>query len=382
MRIAYMAASTCVHGHKWISHFAKHHDVILLCEEDSGDPVLYARSPEVKVLPILPRAYPVRRVLEKRRALSRIRAAIAEHRTEVIHSMYAMPYSLWAHDIGFRNHIVTTRGSDVLVDYKELRQPRGLGARVTAYFLRRALERTLRTACYVTSTSTTQQDAIRHLVAASRLLLVRTGVDVAGFLSVYGGLSAGPKVGHLILSIRGMLPKYNIDLILDAFAVFRQRSGIYARLVTINYPPGQPYLSLIREKIAASPFRDAITILEAQSREGLLQLYRDADLVVMFPRSDGTPVSGVETMLAQKPLLVGPLAYDTELFNPGTVWATKSFAVSELADSMAELLRSSRDTVRTKTDRAFNLAQEHADLQKEVLKIERLYASLSMGRPG
>ena len=278
-----------------------------------------------------------------------------------------------------KHHNVTTRGSDVLVDYKKLLRPQGLGERVTALFLRRALEGALRAARYVTSTATTQQDAIRHLVDPARLVLVRTGVDVAAFLRIYDGLIPGAKPEHLILSNRGMLANYNIDLILDAFVLFRQRSRIPARLVTINYPPGQPYHSFIRDKIAASPLKDEITILEPQSREGLLQLYRDADLVVMFPRSDGTPVSGVEAMLARKPLLVGPLAYDTDLFNPGTVWATKSFDISELADSMSQLLRSSAETVRRKTDRAFVVANERADLRKEVLKIEHLYASMSTG---
>lgn len=379
MRIAYIAGATSLHAHKWISHFAKGHDVILLCEENPASLALYASNPEVKILPILPRAYPLRRVLEKRRVVRGIKSAIAHHRSEVIHSMYAVPNSFWAYEIGFKNHIVTTRGSDVLVDYKKMCEGSGgLHGSITDFFLKRTLERALRHARYVTSTSRRQQEAIRHLAdTPEKLVLARTGVDVTDFVGTFNRLKASTKQERLIFSNRAMLPNYDIGLIIDAFVQLRRNTGIPARLVTIRYPPDQAYESVIMDKIAQCPLADEISVLSPQSKEQLVQLYKDADVVVMVPRSDGTPVTGVETLLARKPLIMGPLEYDEDLFNPSTVWAIDSRSAEALAGKIAEVLQLPEESICRKTDKGFAAAAEHADLAKELRKIEQLYATLS-----
>lgn len=378
MRITYIAAATCVHGHKWITHFAKSHDVMLLCEENPKSLSLYADAPEVRIRPILPRAYPLRRVFRRHHDLWRLKSAIKAHRTEIVHSMYAVPYSFWGHDLGFENHIVTTRGSDLLVDYKKMQEPSGAPwERITKYLLRRTLESTLRSARYVTSTSRRQQDTIRHLVGSERLVLARTGVDAEEFLKVYEGLERTPGTKKLIFSNRAMLPVQDIELIIDAFVLLRKNTPLPAGLVTINYPPDQPYHSLIMNKIAGSPFKDDITVLGPRTKHELIQLYRDADLVVMVPKSDGTPVSGVEALLARKPLIMGPLDYDKDLFNPETVWTLKTRSPVELAEKMRLVLALPEPAIQLKAATGFLAAREHADLKKEIKKVERLYSSLA-----
>ncbi|MBR9997630.1 MAG: hypothetical protein KFF73_01605, partial [Cyclobacteriaceae bacterium] len=57
----------------------------------------------------------------------------------------------------------------------------------------------------------------------------------------------------------------------------------------------------------------------------------------MTPRSDGTPVSAVEAMFYKRPLIIGPIEYDEEIFNEKVI-RLGSWLAQELADKISSIL--------------------------------------------
>src|SRR5690606_24699562 len=70
--------------------------------------------------------------------------------------------------------------------------------------------------------------------------------------------------------------------------------------------------------------------LEKQSQEAIFELYKRASAVVMTPLSDGSPVSAMEAMVCQRPLILGPLDYDQDLFSDNVLqierWDSKELS--------------------------------------------------------
>lgn len=381
MRIAYIADGNCVHGYKWINHFSKENEVILICDEQHMDYNLYRDNPRVKVYPILPKAYPLRKIWIRKRVVARLKEIIRLHNIDIVHSMYAVPYAFWAYHLDFKKYIVTTRGSDILVDYNnKFNNPSNLNEAFIYRELKQILEKSLNNASYITSTSIRQQRVIRQFINdRKKLVLTRTGVDAAGFLNTFDRLASSTDE-VLILSNRAISPLYNIHIIIKAFCLYVERNpDAKAKLAVINFNSNAEYLEQVLKQIKESGQEHRILVLEKKSGRELLQTYKDAAMVVMIPSSDGTPVSAIETMLAKKPLIIGNLQYDEDIFNDETVWKMNSFSAEELCRKFEEIKQSAPHTREAKVNNAYKAAVAKADLNKEVKKIEEMYNSLVSG---
>ena len=318
--------------------------------------------------------------LYRRKVIKEIKQRISQHQIEIIHSFYAVPYAFWAYHVHFKNHIVTTRGSDVLVDYKiKFHHYNNFKERIISYFLKRIFKNALLNAKFITSTSIRQITEIKKIVPSSeKLKLVRTGVDVKNFTNIYEKLHT-QKSNHItVFSNRAIGPLYNIDLIIDAFCLLRKNiKNCIVKLVQINYYGSKEYYRYIQNKIDSLPeFKDDITMLPDQSFPDLLQIYKNSDIIISIPSSDGTPVSSIESMLAKKPLIIGNISYDEDLFNENTVWKICSFSETAIYQKMKEVIESSEEIKQKKTETAYNIAIQSADFKKEMKKIDQLYYAL------
>ena len=290
--------------------------------------------------------------------------------------MYAVPNAFWAYHLNFKNHIITTRGSDMLVDYsKTFQTPKNLNEKITYYFLKRLIKNSCNAAKYITSTSLTQQNVLNTFISnKENLILTRTGVNTEEFLKIYSLLPRETN-DKIILSNRAMSPLYNIDIIIDAFYLLKKKiSLLNYKLVIIKYNIHQQYLKKITEQINSLDLINDVVILEEKNTKEMIQVYKNSDIIIMIPSSDGTPVSAIETMLAKKPLIIGPLEYDKDLFNEDFVWKLYSFSSEELCDKIIEVINSPEK--KNKAENAYNAAIKNANLLTEVKTVESLYKKM------
>ena len=376
MKIAYFTDISSIHSYKWINYFAQTNYVIIICEKNNEGFDFFKNNSNVKIYPVLPKIYPLKKFWIKLQTIKKLKQIISENNIDIIHSMYVVPYSFWPYHLKFDNHIVTTFGSDMLIDYNyRYKNPNNLNERINNFFLKRIVVTALNKAKHVTSTSISQQRVVKTFINdTGKLHLIRTGVDVDGFISKYNQLSRQEN-GIVILSNRAMAPLYNIDIIVDAFNLVKQKlTDKNIKLVLLNHHTNKGYYDYIVSKITSLKLTGQVQLFNHEEMQ--IQMYKNCSLVVMIPGSDGTPVSASEAMLAKKPLIIGNLEYDPDLFNEETIWKINSISASSLADKIIEVLHLSEESVSKKTNAAYKTTIEATDLKREVKKIEHLYETV------
>ncbi len=368
MNIAYIANPNSVHDAKWINHFAKANNVIVLSSlQKDLESSLEAKIP---VFPFLPGVFPYRNPFKKKKLIKKIKAIIEEYNISIIHSMYAYPNALWASEIKFKNHIVTTRGSDILIDYQNFRQP-SLRYFIPYTIYKRKIESALNNAKFITSTSERQQKVITDFIKKpQKLRLIRTGVDSEYFLHKYENSSNKVKE-NVIFSLRGIAPNYRTLEIIEAFNIIVKDFNQNLNLFLASYPCDNNYLALVKEKIEKLTLTTQVKILPKLSQNEMIQVYKDTTIVVSIPKSDGTPVSLVEAMILKKPIVMNKGNYDSDLFNKDTIWQIEGETKSSIANMMRQAIEQSKSS--SKIDKAFKAALENADLNVSLKKVESLY---------
>lgn len=384
MNIAYIANPADEHDCKWINNFARSNDVYLLCPPLDADANLHLDQAAVALCPILPTQFPVGDVGARLRLRWLLEEFVNKNKIDVLHSMYAYPNAFYASEIGFRRHIVTTRGSDLFVDYRALNSPRGLRQRLVFRYLRRLFRRALDQAAYVTSTSRSQQSAVRGLIRdPAKSILIRTGIDTT-LLQEYTHSQARSRnpAEYVVFSPRSMKPLYNQELILEGFRAFQAAYKTKRpRLVLINDHPNTDYAALIGQKIQQLGLLNAVSLLGKQSLREMVKNYLAADVAVMAPRSDGTPNTALEAMFLRCPLILGSIEYDPDLFALDSIWRMTNDSPNELARVLLCCAHQEGGALTAKSQNAFARVSNHATLAVAVEKVADLYASIDKVAP-
>ena len=380
MRIAYIAEPASIHDCRWMNAFVDRHEVLVLCPRQARPHALLDRR--IEIHPILPGTYPLVRFRRRAIAVARLQRLLSERQIDIVHSLYAIPNAFWGHEVGHPHHIITTRGSDVLRDYHQtFREPRTLHQRLVFPLLRRLTERAFHGARFITCTSKAQMDLVATFVRdPAKIHLVRTGVDVAAFLSLYGSDMSSPTPPLVVFSPRSMRPLYTLDTIVAGFSVLRRKHPD-SRLLLIDVAPASDYSRLVRARIDAEALGVMCEVLPPQTEAGMARLYARSSVVVMLPRSDGTPVTALEGMLARRPVVLPSLPYDRDLFHEGTVWFVPEPTPEALAQTIRQVWAMSREAREAKLTHAFDAVTALADRRLEMKRLEALYEACVTG-PG
>lgn len=376
INVAFFADINDNHNQKWLEQLVKKINIIVITLENNGLKNNFQfGNASIKVYPILPNRYSIRSLLKFNRTKRKIKSILIEHDVQIIHSIYSSPYSLWADIFQKNNHIITTYGSDVLVDYKNTwANPKNAKQLFSFNFLRKKTENAFNRARIITSTSASQQDVIKQFISnEDKLYITRTGVNCDVFLE-HSFITKTGKENFIILSNRAMRPLYNIDIIVDAFLIFMREAALKnCKLILLNYNTDPKYYDQIIEKIDREHAHNYIEIQNDLKFDDLISLYKTINLAVMIPRSDGTPVSGVEALLAKTPLVMGNLKYDTDLFNDNTTWFINRISARDLSEKFIELYNSNGLELERKAENGYNTAIKNANLELEIKKILGFY---------
>lgn len=283
-------------------------------------PQLPASAPSPNVHTVHTRGAPLVRSLRLSRALAKIAAELSP---DLVHAHW-LPESGWmAAREGLQPLVCSAWGSDVL-------GVRGLGRRRS----RVALER----AKLVFADSEHLARATRELVDVP-VEVVRWGLDLEAFSP--GDTAVARQAlrldhdGPLIASVRGLDPVYNPELLLEAFALVRDRQP-KARLLLKN--PATRVPSETKAAIERLGLRDAVMMLGNVPVERMPDVFRAADVVVSIPSSDSSPRSVWEALACGKPVVVSDLPWAREELEHGRHALFTPLEVPDVADAIEAAL--------------------------------------------
>lgn len=295
------------------------------------------------------------------------RRLIRQHDLRSFLVLFVEPSALWA-ILGRWWKVKTllfAYGTDVLITIPKHFQRRDPLNLFVQWLYRKAFA----SADYILATSEQQLLSIRRILRGRYKggHLVRTGVDV-DYLET---LQLSARRGEIedrpyLLFPRKMEPLYNHEFCLAGIARLPEHLRKTHRFIFLGSDTAQrDYYDHFLKLMAEVPAD--IVVLESQEPSAMASLYARSAGVVMTPRSDGSPVSAMEAMFFKKPLILGPLGYDQDLFaKPVTVLS--SWNPEELASALRAALETppAESELEECRDRVYRLC----DIRKEMSRLK------------
>jgi D-inositol-3-phosphate glycosyltransferase len=123
-----------------------------------------------------------------------------------------------------------------------------------------------------------------------------------------------PVDGQLIVSVRGLKPVYNPELLLEAFAQVRARRPGAALLLKHPLAKSPPSVADAVERFGLG---EAVTVLGNVDAARLPDVYRAADVVVSLASTDSSPRSVWEALACARPVVVSDLPWARDELTDG-----------------------------------------------------------------
>lgn len=385
MNILYLNDPSCVHSLKWITYFSNQMEKYscFIIGQESQDKILsqqklsFLKSNNIIYLPSIS-DFSVTKFLRTISQFKRLKKEIITHKIDLIHIMFAEPNALWA--LGKKYFgvpmILTTRGTDVLVTIPNLIKKKHPFNFLLSVLFKNAFSNF----DFISSTSSKQQNAVHKIAGNNKVQteVLRTGVYMDKILADNSAFFVKELMNKkYIFFPRYMNTLYNHDFSMDAIQLLPEEIKKEYIMVFID-ANGRAlgYIGDIKKRMEAIDDVHFL-FLEELTQITLFELSKRASLVIMNPKSDGTPVSAIEAMAVETPVILGPLDYDEDIFNEDTVWKLKNWSAQELTDTIVDILvKIPKDSIEQKIKNAKTIVFEKANTLKEVQKIEKIYQQL------
>lgn len=305
---------------------------------------------------------PVVRNLALGHELTRV---VERTRPALVHTHWLCEYGWMAARAGLRPHIGSAWGSDV--------EEAGILGRHRS---RRAIY-----GCdLVLADSAPLADAARRLAPdGPQIEVFHPGVDLDRFSpgdrdDARRALGWQPGV-PIVLAPRLLLPLYNPELVIGAFALVR-RTLPNARLVLKH--PGESVPAHLESAMRRLGVRDAVDVLGHVEDAMMPMLYRASDVVVSVPSTDSSPATAWETLACRRPLLVSDLPWARDELRPGESAWLSPLEEDALAAALHKLLTSS-SVADDLAARGRALVEETRDRRLQMRALDDRYRALVAG---
>lgn len=250
-----------------------------------------------------------------------IKRCIKDIRPDIVNAHYLTSYGLIGALINFKNLIVSTWGSDILVTpYRNL-----IYKTLTKYVIKKC--------SLLTSDSKFMSDKIIELGGQEeKVLTVPMGIDLRVFNN--NNKKSIEKVTRF-LSMRTLTKNSNIDIIIKAF--YRLSKEIQdIELTIVNDGDMKEELENIVNKIQLN---EKIKILGSVNRNKVVSLLKDKDVYISIPTSDSTSVTLLEAMSCGIFPIVSDLPANKEwIEDSSNGYILKDISVDEMYEAMKKAI--------------------------------------------
>ena len=372
MKIAYFGNPQSIHDAKWVNFFSNKYQIIMITHiMNDKKGMINSATPIYSILPESYSSFSIKRNID---TIKRIKKVLSHHQIDVIHTLYAFPNVFWASKCDIP-HIISTRGSDILIDYKKLFNPKALKQKITFKILRKEYSKCFKDASFITSTSINQNIVIKTMVSdIKKLFIVRTGIDI-NKIENYDTKIRIDKTSLRIFCPRSMAPVYNHEFVIQSLGLLKKYYPKVCFDVTfINDTPKSNYTKRIRNMIKDVGIDENTKFKTFQNQELMFKEYGENDIVISVPHSDGTPNSCLEAMAMKRPIFVSPLDYDKDIFNNDTVTMIEPFEPNQLMYLIHKFnVAESKKEFMVKVENAYDAVKEFGNIKDSLNIIEKLY---------
>jgi glycosyltransferase involved in cell wall biosynthesis len=211
--------------------------------------------------------------------MKQVKKLILEINPDVLHAHYLTNYGLAGTLSGYKPLVVSTWGSDLLVDANKS-------------FLHKQLIRcVLKRADLVTIMAEHMRDALLQLgCRPNKIMKVSLGIDLSQF-NIYGK-SKDTNDDCLMVGVRAFEKEQNNEHIIDAMVYLAKSTG----KVKLHFYGDGSRLDACRERVGRLSLRKDIRFLGKVAHKDIPSIYRNADIYVSASTSDGDHVSLMEAM--------------------------------------------------------------------------------------
>lgn len=371
MNILVIGTEKSIHDLKWISFLAQHseHRFFFVSERPNkadGEYEEKYKSAGIELLDPLP-PFSLSSVLSTIKGFRYLHAIIRVHKIDFVHVIFPTPHLYWMLFSKLPT-IVSTRGSDVLVVIKSLIEGGGFKEKILLFLMKKNLIKTRAITC----TSELQADFLRsHFpFLTNKISIVRTGIDI-GFIERIQSINQTERDKKTIFSPRFFSPIYNI---LGQIKALKQLPGELQKNISVVFVRGKVYNKTYESQVleALSQAKFLYEIIPYLTQEEMVRQYKEADVVIMTPFSDGTPNSALEAMAARKPLVISDLPYNSPLFDETCLKANPADE-NDIAKQVEIALTAYPQTY---IEKGYRMVTLHGNQQTEMNKIIKLYQEI------
>lgn len=377
MRICYLADGRYIHSHRWLRYFSNHgHQTFLFsfapltpsnidAVENAGAKYLGELSP-----------FHLKRFWRTTAQISRLRRLLREERIDVVHSHFVGVNAWYGALSRFHPTVITVMGGDILGE--DWKPGPDIRERCLTPFA-------LRNADLITCWSNKLIPVVRRYTRPEvPIEVIHGGVELERFfpgprpqyLLERLGL---PQTARVILSPRLMKPLYNLDTIASAAeqvcAAVPETYFVFAVL-----PAGKDdsYEVKVREILERGAVKDRIRYVGSIPHDEMADYYRLADVTVSIPSSDGTPMSVLESMACETPVLVSRIPnYDAHYIeDQKTVMMADQTDPGAVATALIRLLQDPA-LAQGLAAEAKRRVVESASYESQMAKMNELYEKVA-----
>ncbi len=201
--------------------------------------------------------------------------------------------------------IATVRGKPMLLT----QQGRGIVPEANptlfgSFFMKICQHVSMRGAAHITSTSDEITDLTAAFVPRSKITLVSNGYDAQLFtpnpaLPVPSEFSALPLTTKKLLSVRRLVPKNGIHILIQALALVRKQRDDF-HFFSVGEGRSRAFIESLIQEYDLSKH---VTLLGKRTNDTLLPYYQHADLILIPSSAEARSIACVEAMGMGKPII-------------------------------------------------------------------------------
>lgn len=292
MKICYLGDAASPHIMKFVEHFANAgHEIYIISLRN-------AKCPNATVYQI-PRRTPFEDV-DYLLGLLWVKKTIASINPDILHAHFLTSFGLLGALAGHHPFVVSAWGTDLLVTPKK------------SLIHKRLLKFTLRKADLVfADAGFMKEEMLQYNVSPEKILICPFGVNMEIFNSktrVYED-----KARYVILSMRTLIKNSNVDMIIKAMKILKEK-GIDFVLNITNQGTEEQYLRCMACDLGLD---SQVNFLGFLKRGDVYRFFDSSDIYLSIPTSDGASVTLLEAMASGLFPIVSDIAANREWIKDG-----------------------------------------------------------------